>query len=120
MEKCGIDFGVLGVEEKCCGDPARVIGHEMLFQQIAKEQVEILKQREFKVLIASCPHCYNVLAHEYKQFGGYFNVVTTASFCTKWSGSASSCRSSARSGNTYTTTLATSAVTKRSTTRRVR
>jgi len=80
MEKCGIDFGVLGVEEKCCGDPARVIGHEMLFQQIAKEQVEILKQREFKVLIVSCPHCYNVLAHEYKQFGGYFNVVHHSEF----------------------------------------
>jgi Fe-S oxidoreductase/nitrate reductase gamma subunit len=80
MEKCGIDFGVLGAEEKCCGDPARVLGHELLFQQIAKEQVEILKQREFKVLITSCPHCYNVLAHEYKQFGGDFDVAHHSEF----------------------------------------
>jgi Fe-S oxidoreductase/nitrate reductase gamma subunit len=80
MEKCGIDFGVLGVEERCCGDPARVIGHEMLFQQIAKEQVEILKQREFKVLITACPHCHNVLAHEYRQFGGDFNVAHHSEF----------------------------------------
>lgn len=75
MEKCGIDFGVLGGDEKCCGDPARVMGQEMLFQQTAKEQVELLKQREFKVLLTGCPHCYNVLKHEYRQFGGDFNVV---------------------------------------------
>jgi len=75
LTKCGIDFGVLGEDEKCCGDPARVLGQEMLFQQTAKEQVEILKQREFKVLLTGCPHCYNVLKHEYKQFGANFNVV---------------------------------------------
>jgi Fe-S oxidoreductase len=75
MEKCGIDFGVLGQDEKCCGDPARILGQEMLFQQAAKEQVELLKQREFKILLTGCPHCYNVLKHEYRQFGGNFNVV---------------------------------------------
>ncbi len=75
LEKCGIDYGVLGGDEKCCGDPARIMGQEMLFQQTAKEQVELLKQREFKVLLTGCPHCYNVLKHEYRQFGGDFNVV---------------------------------------------
>ena len=75
LTKCGMDFGVLGEDEKCCGDPARVLGQEMLFQQTAKEQVELLKQREFKVLLTGCPHCYNVIKHEYKQFGGDFNVV---------------------------------------------
>jgi Fe-S oxidoreductase/nitrate reductase gamma subunit len=75
MEKCGIEFGVLGGDEKCCGDPARIMGQEMLFQQTAKEQVELLKQRDFKILLTGCPHCYNVLKHEYKQFGGNFNVV---------------------------------------------
>jgi Fe-S oxidoreductase/nitrate reductase gamma subunit len=75
LTKCGIDFGVLGDDEKCCGDPARLMGQEMLFQQTAKEQVEILKQREFKVLLTGCPHCYNVFKNEYPQFGGTFNVV---------------------------------------------
>jgi Fe-S oxidoreductase len=75
MTKCGIDFGVLGEDERCRGDPARVMGQEMLFQQTAKEQVELLKQREFKVLLTGCPHCYNVLKHEYRQFGADFKVV---------------------------------------------
>jgi Fe-S oxidoreductase/nitrate reductase gamma subunit len=80
MEKCGVDFGVLGADEKCCGDPARIMGQEMLFQQTAKEQVELIKQREFKTLLTGCPHCYNVLKHEYKQFGGNFNVVHHSEF----------------------------------------
>lgn len=80
MEKCGIKFGVLGSDEKCCGDPARIMGQEMLFQQTAKEQVELLKQREFKTLLTGCPHCYNVLKNEYPQFGGHFNVVHHSEF----------------------------------------
>jgi Fe-S oxidoreductase/nitrate reductase gamma subunit len=80
MQNCGIDFGVLGVDEKCCGDPARVIGEENLFQEIAKAQVEAIKSRNFKVLLTSCPHCYNVLKHEYRQFGADFNVVHHSEF----------------------------------------
>jgi Fe-S oxidoreductase/nitrate reductase gamma subunit len=80
MEKCGIDFGVLGGDEKCCGDPARVMGQEMLFQQAAKEQVELLKQRQFQILLTGCPHCYNVLKHEYRQFGADFKVMHHSEF----------------------------------------
>jgi Fe-S oxidoreductase/nitrate reductase gamma subunit len=80
LEKCDVDFGVLGADEKCCGDPARIMGQEMLFQQTAKEQVELIKQREFKTLLTGCPHCYNALKHEYKQFGGNFNVVHHSEF----------------------------------------
>ncbi|MCC6157950.1 MAG: 4Fe-4S dicluster domain-containing protein [Deltaproteobacteria bacterium] len=80
MTKAGVDFGVLGGDEKCCGDPARLMGQEMLFQTLAKQQVEILNQREFRVLMVSCPHCYNVLAHEYPQFGGHYNVMHHSEF----------------------------------------
>jgi Fe-S oxidoreductase/nitrate reductase gamma subunit len=80
MEISGIDFGVLGGDEKCCGDPARILGQEMLFQQTAKEQVELLKQREFKTLLTGCPHCYNVLKNEYPQFGGNFKVMHHSEF----------------------------------------
>jgi Fe-S oxidoreductase/nitrate reductase gamma subunit len=80
MEKCGVDFGVLGEDEKCCGDPARAMGQEMLFQQAAKEQVELIKQRQFQILVTGCPHCYNVLKHEYRQFGADFKVVHHSEF----------------------------------------
>ncbi|HSW38213.1 MAG TPA: (Fe-S)-binding protein, partial [Acidobacteriota bacterium] len=80
MARCGVDYGVLGDDEKCCGDPARIMGQEMLFQQTAKEQVELIKQREFNILLTGCPHCYNVFKHEYRQFGADFNVVHHTEF----------------------------------------
>ena len=88
LDRCGIDFGVLGKDESCCGDPARAMGQEMVFQQIAKEQVEKLNSRKFRVLLTSCPHCYNVLANEYPQFGGNFNVIHHSEFIHEmlWSG----------------------------------
>jgi Fe-S oxidoreductase/nitrate reductase gamma subunit len=68
LERCGIDFGILGGDEKCCGDPARVLGEERLFQEIATEQIEVIKQRKHKLILTSCPHCYNVLKNEYAPF----------------------------------------------------
>jgi Fe-S oxidoreductase/nitrate reductase gamma subunit len=80
LERCGVDFRVLGKAEACCGDPARVCGAEHLFQTIAKKQVEELNKREFGTLLVSCPHCYNVLKNEYPQFGGKYNVVHHSEF----------------------------------------
>ncbi len=85
---CGITYGVLGEDERCCGDPARLIGDERLFQEIAKSQVEALNSRTFRVLLVNCPHCHNVLANEYRQFGGNYNVVHHTQFLHEmlWSG----------------------------------
>jgi Fe-S oxidoreductase/nitrate reductase gamma subunit len=75
LEKAGVDFGVLGGGEKCCGDPARVMGQEYQFQSSAMEQVEELNSRKFKILLTACPHCYNVLKNEYPQFEGKYTVM---------------------------------------------
>ncbi|MCP4750624.1 MAG: 4Fe-4S dicluster domain-containing protein [Proteobacteria bacterium] len=80
LHKSGIDFGVMGGGEICCGDPARALGEENMFQTMAQEQVEELNSREFKTLLVSCPHCYNVLKNEYPQFGGRFDVVHHSQF----------------------------------------
>ena len=88
LEKTDLSFGVLGSDEHCCGDPARVLGQEHLFQQMARTQIEAIKSRKFRVLLVSCPHCYNVLKNEYSQLGGDFNVVHHAEFLHEalWSG----------------------------------
>lgn len=88
LDRCGIGYGVLGEDERCCGDPARLIGEERLFQQIAKTQVAALNARRFRVLLVNCPHCYNVLSHEYPQFGGHYRVAHHSQFLHEmlWSG----------------------------------
>jgi Fe-S oxidoreductase len=88
LQHCGIEFGVIGQDESCCGDPARVLGQEALFQEIAKKQIAEIQKREFQVLLVSCPHCYNVLKNEYAQFGANLNVVHHSEFLHEmlWSG----------------------------------
>ena len=79
-ERCGVDYGVLGADERCCGDPARILGQEMVFQQAAREQIALLGQRSFRTLLTGCPHCYNVFKNEYPQFGASYNVVHHTEF----------------------------------------
>ena len=75
LAHCHVDFGILGEGERCCGDPARIMGEEYLFQTQAREQVMTINQRKFNSLLVSCPHGYTVLKDEYPQFGGQYPVV---------------------------------------------
>ena len=75
MRAGGVDFAILGTEEKCNGDPARRIGNEYLFQERAKENVELLKRYDVRKIIANCPHCFNTFANEYGAFGGHYEVI---------------------------------------------
>jgi Fe-S oxidoreductase len=74
LTKAGVKFAILGREEKCTGDPARRIGNEFLFQQLAEENVATLDRYQVKKIITSCPHCFNTLLNEYPQFGGRYQV----------------------------------------------
>jgi Fe-S oxidoreductase len=75
MKQAGLNFGILGAEESCCGDPARRLGHEYLFQTLAQSNIETLKRYNVKKIVTACPHCYNTFKNEYPQFGGNFEVV---------------------------------------------
>jgi Fe-S oxidoreductase/nitrate reductase gamma subunit len=75
LDMAGIDWGVMGEGEICCGDPARVLGQEMQFQMSAQAQVEELNARQFDILMTACPHCLNTLKNEYPQFGGKYKVM---------------------------------------------
>ena len=66
--QAGVSFGVLAMEEGCSGDPARRLGNEYLFQMQAEQNIEIFNAKGVQKVIASCPHCYNTMANEYKQF----------------------------------------------------
>ncbi|HEY4238904.1 MAG TPA: (Fe-S)-binding protein [Kofleriaceae bacterium] len=75
LEAAGVDYAVLGHQEACTGDPAKRSGNEMLFQQLAEQNIETLKGANAKKVVTSCPHCLHTLKHDYPQFGGNFDVV---------------------------------------------
>jgi Fe-S oxidoreductase len=75
LKTAGINFGILGTEESCCGEPARRLGNEYLFQIQAGKNIEILKSYGIKRIVTACPHGYNILKNEYPQFGGNYEVI---------------------------------------------
>jgi Fe-S oxidoreductase len=75
MQIAGVKFAVLGEEESCNGDPARRMGAEYIYQMLAEQNIEVMKNYKVKKIVTSCPHCFNTLFNEYPQFGGNFEVI---------------------------------------------
>ena len=75
LHAAGVDWAVLGTRERCTGDPARRMGHEFLFQQLAEQNAATLQEAAVTKVVASCAHCFNTLANEYADYGVTLEVV---------------------------------------------
>lgn len=80
FKKADIDFAVMGAEGKCCGDTARRLGNEVLYQQLATGNIQALNQYKFNAIVTACPHCYNILKNEYPELGGSYPVLHHSEF----------------------------------------
>ncbi|OGW17748.1 MAG: electron transporter [Nitrospirae bacterium GWC1_57_7] len=65
----GVRVGILGKEEKCCGEPPRKLGNEYLYQTMAAENIERIKAYGVKKIVTTCPHCFNTLKRDYRDLG---------------------------------------------------
>ena len=65
----GVRLAILGKEEKCCGEPARKLGNEYLYQMMAQENIELIKGYGIKKIVATCPHCLNTIGRDYRDLG---------------------------------------------------
>ena len=79
-QTAGIKVGILGKEEKCCGEPMRKMGNEYLYQSLALENVELIKGYNVKKVVTTCPHCFNTLAKDYRDFGFELEVESYTVF----------------------------------------
>ena len=80
LEKAGVRYAVLGREERCTGDPARRMGNEFLFQNLARENIATLQRYQVKTVVTACPHCFNTIRNEYPELGGNFEVLHHSQF----------------------------------------
>ena len=83
LKNANIDFAILGKEETCTGDSARRLGEEYLFETLANQNIKTLNKYKFNTVITACPHCFQVIAKEYKDFGGDYNVVHHSEYIQK-------------------------------------
>ena len=83
LNKAGVSFGYLGTEEFCCGDSARRLGNEYLYQTLVNQNLESFNNYGVKKIIVVCPHGYNALKNEYPQMGGNYEVYHYTEFLAK-------------------------------------
>jgi len=75
LNKAGVDFGILGVKESCCGESIRKTGDEDVFKRLATENIKTFIDAGVKKILVSSPHCYHTLKNEYPEFMVNFEVV---------------------------------------------
>jgi len=74
LKAAGVSFGVMS-EERCHAEVGRRLGEEYLYQTVAQENIETIKQYRFRKVITHCPHCFNTIKNEFPQFGGTYEVL---------------------------------------------
>ncbi len=75
LSAAGVEVGILGPEEKCCGETARRLGNEYLAQTLMEMNIQLFNELGIKKIITFCPHCFNTLKYEYPQFSGNYEVL---------------------------------------------
>jgi len=75
LNKAGVDFGILGALENCCGESIRKTGDEELFKRLARDNIKAFVDNGVKKVLVSSPHCYHTFKNEYPEFMVNFEVV---------------------------------------------
>src|SRR6266699_2279808 len=75
LNKVGVNYAILGKEEMCTGDPVRRAGNEFMFQMMAYQNIHVLNNYGIRKIVATCPHCFNILKNEYSELGGNYEVI---------------------------------------------
>ncbi len=76
LDAAGISWGILGKDEKCCGDHLRRLGNEFVFDRIVRENIKMFQERGIKKIITQCPHGYTTLKNDYRQYGAELEVIS--------------------------------------------
>lgn len=76
LDAAGVDFGVLGSDELCCGSTLLRMGDYDAYEKKAKSNVEALNSLGVERIVTSCSGCNSVLREEYEEFGGLEPEVT--------------------------------------------
>jgi len=75
LNRAGVDFGILGAKENCCGESIRKTGDEEVFKRLARENIKTFIDNGVKKILVSSPHCYHTFKNEYPEFRVNFEVV---------------------------------------------
>ncbi len=75
LHAAGVNFAILGEDERCTGDAARRAGNEYLYFEMATANISVLDAADPKRIVVTCPHCLHNIGREYEGYGGQYTVV---------------------------------------------
>ena len=75
LKKAGVDFGILGPEQSCCGESVRKAGNESLFQALAQSNINLFNEACVTRSITASPHCFHTFKNEYPELEGKYEVM---------------------------------------------
>src|SRR5262245_7768053 len=73
LRHAGVTFGVLR-KEKCSGDPARRLGNDLAFTQVAEANIESIQAANVKKMVSICPHCVRTISNDWREAGETFGI----------------------------------------------
>lgn len=80
LQEAGVEFGILGAKESCCGESIRKAGNEEVFKALARENIKTFIDHGVRRILVSSPHCYHAFAREYRELRVDFEVVHVSEF----------------------------------------
>ena len=80
LRAAGVSFGVLGLEEPCCGESVLRLGHGPFFEDLARQAIGTFERRGLQRMIVISPHCFDVFTHHYPALGSEFEVLHITQF----------------------------------------
>jgi Fe-S oxidoreductase len=75
LNSMGVEYGILGPKENCCGESIRKTGDEELFKRLARENIKNFVENGVKKVLVSSPHCFHTFKNEYPEFMVNFDVI---------------------------------------------
>jgi Fe-S oxidoreductase len=78
LKKAGVDFGILGTRESCCGESVRTTGAEDAYKGLARSNIKAFIDAGVKRIVVSSPHCYEAFKKDYAELMVRFEVVHMA------------------------------------------
>jgi Fe-S oxidoreductase len=82
MKHLGTSFGVLK-KERCTGNPARRLGNDLVFSQLAEANLESFRQSGVKKIVSICPHCVRTMAEDWREFGAQVEIEHHSEFLAR-------------------------------------
>jgi Fe-S oxidoreductase len=80
LKNAGVDIGIMGKDESCCGGRAYDMGYKEEFTRLAEKTIKIWKAAGVKTVVTSCADCYHAFSRLYPPLGANFKILHTVQY----------------------------------------